>query len=88
MWRTAKNSANTMAVLSPAAKLMNGIHREASHTAFFKACYVNQDVIMATLIFCRLMNNAIWHTPVNMYIDTLQQQDVKALHAYNPSLSC
>ena len=37
------------AVLTRAAKLVSGIHREASHTTFFKDRSVNQDVMLADL---------------------------------------
>ena len=37
------------ALLTRAAKLISGIHREASHTAFFKDYSVNQDVMLADL---------------------------------------
>ena len=36
LWRPAKNGANITAILTRAAKLVSGIHKEASHTAFFK----------------------------------------------------
>ena len=49
LWRPAKNGANMTAVLTRAAKLISGIHREASHTAFFKDRFVNQDVMLADL---------------------------------------
>ena len=49
LWRPAKNGANMMAVLTRAAKLISGIHREASHMAFFKDRSVNQDVMLADL---------------------------------------
>ena len=37
------------AVLTRAAKLISGTHREASHAAFFKDRSVNQDVMLADL---------------------------------------
>ena len=37
------------AVLTRAGKLISGMHREASHTAFFKDRSVNQDVMLADL---------------------------------------
>ena len=49
LWRPAKSGASMLAVLTRAAKLINGIHREASHTAFFKDRSVNQDVMLADL---------------------------------------
>ena len=49
LWRPAKNGANVTALLTWAASLISGIHREASHTAFFKDCSVNQDVVLADL---------------------------------------
>ena len=36
VWRPAKDGANMTAVLTRAAKLISRIHKEASHTAFFK----------------------------------------------------
>ena len=36
-------------VLTRAAKLISGMHREASHTAFFKDCFVNHNVMLAEL---------------------------------------
>ena len=39
----------TTAVLTCAAKLIRGVHREASHTAFFKDRSVNQDAMLAEL---------------------------------------
>ena len=47
--RPAQNGANMTAVLARAAKLISGIHREASHTAFFKDPSVNQDIVLADL---------------------------------------
>ena len=49
LWRPAKNAANMAAVLTRAAKLISGIHREASRTAFFKHRSVNPDVMLADL---------------------------------------
>ena len=49
LWRPAKNGANMTAVLTQAAELISGIHREASRTAFFKDRSVNQDVMLADL---------------------------------------
>ena len=50
------------AVLTRAAKLISGTHREASHAAFFKDRSVNQDVMLADLDIlsaadqCRIAN--------------------------------
>ena len=49
LWRPAKNGANMTAVLTRAAKLISGIHRQASHTAFVKDHSVHQDVKLADL---------------------------------------
>ena len=49
LWRPVKNGANMTAVLTRAAKLISGFHREASRTAFFKDRPVNQDVMLADL---------------------------------------
>ena len=49
LWRPSKRGANMTAVLVQAAKLISGIYRDASHTAFFKDRSVNQDVILAHL---------------------------------------
>ena len=49
LWRPAKNGTNMTAALTRAAKLISGIHREASRTAFFKDRSVNQDVMLADL---------------------------------------
>ena len=49
LWRPAKRGANMTAVLTRAAKLISGIHREASHTAFFKDRSVNPDGMLADL---------------------------------------
>ena len=49
LWRPAKRGANMTAVLTRAAKLISGIHREASYTAFFKDRSVNPDVMLADL---------------------------------------
>ena len=49
LWRPAKNGANMTAVLARAEKLISGIHREASHTAFCKDRSVNHDVMLAEL---------------------------------------
>ena len=49
LWRPARNGANMTAVLTWAANLISGIHREASHTAFFKDRSVNQGVVLADL---------------------------------------
>ena len=49
LWRPAKNGAKITAVLTQAAKLISGIHGEASHTAFFKDRSVNQDARLAGL---------------------------------------
>ena len=49
LWRPAKNSANMTAVLTRAVKPISGIHREASHTTFFKDRSVNHDVMLADL---------------------------------------
>ena len=49
LWRPAKNGANMTAALTRAKKLISGIHREASHTAFFKNLSVNQKKILAGL---------------------------------------
>ena len=49
LWRPAKHGANMTAVLTRAAKLFSGIHREASHTAFFKDRSVHQDVMLTDL---------------------------------------
>ena len=49
LWRPAKNGANVAAVLTRAAKLISGIHREDSRTACFKDRSVNQDVMLADL---------------------------------------
>ena len=49
LWRPAKNGANMTAALTRAKKLISGIHREASHTAFFKDRSVNQNKILAGL---------------------------------------
>ena len=48
LWRPAKNGANMTAVLTRAADLISGIHREASHTAVQDRS-VNQDVMLADL---------------------------------------
>ena len=49
LWRLAKHDASMTAVLTRAANLINMIHREASHTAFFKDRSVNPDVMLADL---------------------------------------
>ena len=49
LWRPDKNVANMTALLARAAKLISGIHKEASHAAFFKDRSVNQDVMLANL---------------------------------------
>ena len=49
LWRPSKRGANMTAVLVWAAKLISGIYRDASHTAFFKYRSVNQDVMLAGL---------------------------------------
>ena len=49
LWRPAKHGANMTSVLTRAAKLISGIHREASHTAFLKDRSVNPDVMLADL---------------------------------------
>ena len=49
LWRPAKNGANMTAVLTRTAKLISGMHREASRTAFFKHRSVDQDVMLADL---------------------------------------
>ena len=48
LWRPAGNGANMTTVLTWAPRLISGIHREASHTAFFKDCSVNH-VMLADL---------------------------------------
>ena len=59
--RRANNVANMAAVVTRAAKLISGIHREASHTDFFKDRPVNQDVMLADL---DIVN-------VNVYVNNL-----------------
>ena len=49
LWRPSKRGANMTAVLIRAAKLVSGIRRDASHTAFFMGRWVNQDVMPADL---------------------------------------
>ena len=49
LWRPAQNGANMTAVLTRAAKLISGIYREATRTAFFKDRFVNHDVMLADL---------------------------------------
>ena len=47
LWRPSKRGANMTAVLVRAGKLISGICRDASHTAFFMGRSVNQDVMLA-----------------------------------------
>ena len=47
LWRPAKHGTNMTSLLTRAAKLISGIHREASHTAFCKDRSVNHDVMLA-----------------------------------------
>ena len=47
--RPSKRGASMTAVLVRAAKLISGIRRDASHTAFFIGRSVNQDVMLADL---------------------------------------
>ena len=49
LWRPTQNGAKMTAVLTRAAKLISGIHREATSTAFFKDRSVNHDVMLADL---------------------------------------
>ena len=49
LWRPSKRGANMTPVLVRAAKLISGIYRDTSHTAFFKDRSVNQDVMLADL---------------------------------------
>ena len=49
LWRPSIRGANMTAVLVRAAKLISGICRDASHTAFFMGRLVNQDVMLADL---------------------------------------
>ena len=49
LWRPSKRGANMTAVLVRAAKLISGIWRDASHTAFLMGRSVNQDVMLADL---------------------------------------
>ena len=50
LWRTATNGANmATAVLTRPATLTRGIHRQASHTAFFEDRSVVQDVMLADI---------------------------------------
>ena len=49
LWRPSKRGANMTAVQVRAAKLISGMYRDASHTAFFKDRSVNQDVMLADL---------------------------------------
>ena len=49
LWRPAKHGANMTVAPTRAAKLISGIHREASNTPFFKDRSVSQDVMRADL---------------------------------------
>ena len=49
LWRPSDRGANMTAVLVGAAKLISGICRDASHTAFFMGRSDNQDVMLADL---------------------------------------
>ena len=50
LWWPSKRGANMTAVLVRAAKLISGIYRDSSHTAFFKDRSVNLDVMLADLV--------------------------------------
>ena len=47
LWCPAKRGANMTVVLTRAASLISGIHRDASRSAFFMDGSVNQDVMLA-----------------------------------------
>ena len=49
LWRPAKCGAYMTAVQTRAAKLISGVRRDASHTAFFTEHAVNKDVMLAGL---------------------------------------
>ena len=50
-WRPAKNGANMTAVLTRAAKLISGIHTEASQKPFYigRSVNVNHGAVLADL---------------------------------------
>ena len=92
LWRPAKQGAHMTAVLSRAAKLISGIHRAASHTAFFKArcpffkAPVNQDVMLAALYIlsaddhCRMAH-------ARQYARQAASAAVAAIYAHNDPCS-
>ena len=88
LWCPARNGANMTAVLTRAAKLISGIHREASHTAVFKDPSVSQDVMLADLEVDVLSTDdhcRIAHT--RQYARWAAPTAAAALHARNDTFS-
>ena len=56
-------AANMTAVLTRAAQLASGIHREASHAAVFEDSCVKQDVMLVNLDVCQVTFATVLHTP-------------------------
>ena len=56
-------AANMTAVLTRAAQLVSGIHREASHAAVFEDSCVQQDVMLVNPDVCQVTFATVLHPP-------------------------
>ena len=81
LWRPSKRGANMTAVLVRAAKLISGVYRDASHTAFFKDRSVNQDVMLADLDVLSADDHCPWHMPASMLGKQMPRPLLHCTHA-------